>query len=341
MKKQLYSKIVLFLFLLQILQFSQFNVKATDGSGVKVAVTISAMATVIGPILLPQDNITVLLPANVEPHSFTLDPITLDKAMQADIIVTSGHIGWEDQLEKIAAEKGKIVFNPLKELYNNLTILDVPGGGKNLHGYWLYPENVIVTAEEFMRIVSKIKPSAAKEYESNLRRYIEDIGRLKNFAIETSKSIGLLGKNVLIGFYEEQYVAKSLGLNVTEVLAGSEENLDISPQKIETIRRELVEGYIQYIMVSDVARELPIYNYIEKLSEETGVNIVLVRVLDLPNVYDFRNLFAYNIGRVGMIGKGSSKVSNPIEANVFFEAFIVSLIVNLILVYLLFRRVRE
>ncbi len=125
MKKQLYSKIVLFLFLLQILQFSQFNVKATDGSGVKVAVTISAMATVIGPILLPQDNITVLLPANVEPHSFTLDPITLDKAMQADIIVTSGHIGWEDQLEKIAAEKGKIVFNPLKELYNNPILLEV------------------------------------------------------------------------------------------------------------------------------------------------------------------------------------------------------------------------
>lgn len=341
MRRQLYSKIILFLFLLQILQFSQSNVKAADGNGVKVAVTISAMATIIGPILLPQDNMTVLLPANVEPHSFTLDPITLDKAMQADIIVTSGHIGWEDQLEKIAAEKGKIVFNPLKELYNNLTILDVPGGGKNLHGYWLYPENVIVIAEEFVRIVSNIKPSAAKEYESNLRRYIEDIGRLKDFAIETSKSIGLLGKNVLIGFYEEQYVAKSLGLNVTEVLAGSEENLDISPQKLETIRKELVEGYIQYIMVSDVATELPIFNYIEKLSEETGVNIVLVRVLDLPNVYDFRNLFAYNIGRVGMIGKNSSKVSNPIETNVFFEAFIISLIVNIILVYLLFRRVRE
>ena len=324
----------------QTLGLSHFNVNAASENGVKVAVSISAMATVVAPILLPEDNLTVLLPPNVEPHSFTLDPVTLGKALQADIIVTSGHIGWETQLEKLAVESGKTVFNPLEKLFGNLTLLDIPRGGKNLHGYWLYPENVIAIAKGFTEIVSKYRPSAAKEYESNLRRYISDIERLKEFALEYSRTSGLLDKNVLIGFYAEQYVVQSFGLKVTEVLAGSEENLEISPQRLETIRRELVEGRIQYIIVSDVAAELPLYNYVEKLSSETGAGIILVRVLDLPNLYDFRELFAYNIGRIGRI-KSSDIKSNFSESNVFLEAFIISLILNLILMYLLYKRVRK
>jgi len=328
--------IALIMFLSQTVGLAQFNANAAGETGVKVAVSISAMATVIGPILLPQDNLTVLLPANVEPHSFTLDPATLDRALQADIIVTSGHIGWEKQLEKLAVERGKIVFDPLEDL--NITLLDAPGGGKNVHGYWLYPENAIAIAKGFTEIVSNYKPSAAKEYEANLRRYAGDIEKLKDFALEYSRASGLLGKKVLIGFYEEQYVAQSFGLKVADVLAGSEENLEISPQKLETLRRELLEGQIQYIVVSDVAAELPIYNYVEKLSSETGAGVISVRVLDLPNVYDFRALFAYNVGRIGV--RSSSVASNFSESNVFLEAFIVSLILNLILLYLLYRRVR-
>lgn len=340
MKRTLFTMVVLIVLLFQTVGIAHFKVNASSEPGVKVAVSISAMATVVAPILLPEDNLTVLLPPNVEPHSFTLDPVTLERALQADIIVTSGHIGWETQLEKLAVEGGKIVFNPLEKLYDNLTLLDVPGGGKNLHGYWLYPENVIAIAKGFTEIVSKYRPSAAKEYEANLRRYVSDIEGLKEFALEYSKTNGLLDKNVLIGFYEEQYVAQSFGLKVTEVLAGSEENLEISPQRLETIRSELVEGRIQYIVVSDVAAELPIYNYVEKLSSETGASIILVRVLDLPNVYDFRELFAYNVGRIGGM-KSSNRTSNFQGSNVFLEAFIISLILNLILMYLLYRRVRR
>ncbi|MCX8189421.1 MAG: zinc ABC transporter substrate-binding protein [Nitrososphaeria archaeon] len=314
------------------------NAGASNSEGVNIVVSISAMATIISPILSPKDNLTILLPSNVEPHSFTLDPITLDKALKADIIVTSGHIGWEQQLKELAVESGKIVFDPLNLLGNRLVFLDVPGGGKNLHGYWLLPENVIVIAEEFTKLISEYRPSLAQIYNENLRKYVDDIVRLQDFALDNSKKMGLFGNNVLIGFYEEQYVAYSFGLNVVDVLAGSEEDLELSPQKLETVRGQLMEGHIKYIMVSEVARELPLYNYIEKLSSETGAKIILVRVLDLPEIYDFRNLLSYNIGKVGVF-ETSAEASSLFQSNIFLETTIISVIFNFILIILIFRRV--
>lgn len=315
------------------------NANASSSEGVNVVVSISAMATLIGPILLPQDNLTVLLPSDVEPHSFTLDPITLDRALKADIIVTSGHISWEKQLEEIAFEGGKIVFDPIKDLENELILLDIPGGGKNVHGYWLLPENVKVIAKGFTKLISEYRSSLAQKYNENLIKYVNDIVRLQDFALDTSNKMGLFGKNVLIGFYEEQYVAYSFGLNVVDVLAGSEENLEISPQKLETLRNQLMEGYIKYIMVSEVARELPLYSYVEKLASETEAKIISVRVLDLYEIYDFRNLFSYNIGKVGAFETGL-KTSNLSQPNIFLETTIISIIFNFILLILVFRRMR-
>ncbi|MEM2153553.1 MAG: zinc ABC transporter substrate-binding protein [Nitrososphaeria archaeon] len=340
MRKVLSIFLIFMVLLIQYAKVGLLNVNASNLEGVNVIASIPAMATIIGPILLPQDNLTVLLPSNVEPHSFTLDPITLNTALKADIIVTSGHIGWEQQLEKVANENGKIVFNPLKMLENRLILLNIPGGGKNLHGYWLLPENVKIISEEFTKLISYYRPSFAQKYHENLIKYVRDIDRLKNFALENSKERGLFGSNVLIGFYEEQYVASSFGLNVVDVLAGSEESLELSPQKLETIRSQLLEGYIKYIMVSEVAKELPLYNYIEKLSSETGSKIIVVRVLDLPEIYDFRNLFSYNIGKIGAF-ETASKTSTLSQSNVFLETTIIALMFNIILIILIFRRVRR
>ncbi len=332
---------VLLMFIILSIQYTKIGLSDANASsleGVNVVVSISAMATAISPILLPQDNLTVLLPSYVEPHSFTLDPLTLDRALKADIIVTSGHIGWEKQLEEIAFERGKIVFDPIKDLGNELILLDVPGGGgKNIHGYWLLPENVKVIAKEFAKLISEYRPSLAQKYNENLIKYVNDVVRLQDFALDTSKKMGLFGKNVLIGFYEEQYVAYSFGLNVVDVLAGSEENLELSPQKLETLRNQLMEGYIKYIMVSEVARELPLYSYVEKLASETGTKIISVRVLDLPEIYDFKSLFSYNIGKVGAFETGL-KASNLSQSNIFLETTVISIIFNFILLILIFRR---
>lgn len=340
MKKILCMLLILIIFPIHYIKIGLLDANALNDEGIDVAASISAIATIIGPILLPHDNLTILLPSNVEPHSFTLDPITLEKALEADIIVTSGHIGWEQRLEEIALERGKTVFDPIEMLGDKLILLDIPGGGKNLHGYWLLPNNVIAVAEEFTKIISEYRPSSAQEYQENFIKYVRDIIRLQDFALENSRKIGLLGRNVLIGYYEEQYVAYSFGLNVVDVLAGSEENLEISPQKIEIVRNQLLEGHIPYIMVSEITYELPLYNYVEKLSSETGAKIILVRALDLPEIYDFRSLFSYNIGKIGIVEK-SPKTNNIFQSNIFFETTIISIIFNFILIILIFKKVRK
>ena len=203
-----------------IFQVIALNSVCYAQTGVKVVATISAVASIVGPILSSMDNLTILLPSNVEPHSFTLDPTTVQKALEADILVSSGHIGWEKQLETQLLEKGKTVFNPLIQLNKSIILFDSPYGGKNVHGYWLLPENVKLISSEFVKTISNVNPLMAQTYLKNEEKYISEIEKLKSFALDTMGNSGLIGKNIIIGFYEEQYVAESFGLKVAGVLAG-------------------------------------------------------------------------------------------------------------------------
>ena len=332
---------IIAILLILILQFGTLHATFSIQNGVKVVATISAIASIIGPILTNKDNLAVLLPSNVEPHSFSLDPLTVQKALEADILVSSGHIGWEKQLENQVLEKGKIIFDPLKQLNSSLILLNSPNGGKNIHGYWLDPENVKLIASEFAKKMEIMNPLMSQTYEENLQKYINEIESLKSFALDSVKKKGLYGDKVVIGFYEEQYVAESFGLNPVEVLAGDEENLEISPQKMDTIRKGLLNGTITYLVVSEIALELPLNDYITKLSEETGKTVCYVRTLDIPGIYDFRELYTFNLGNILNDGNPTNSSSYVLAPDVYLELLGALLILNIVFGYIVFARVKK
>jgi ABC-type Zn uptake system ZnuABC Zn-binding protein ZnuA len=309
--------------------------------GVKVAVTISSMASIIGPVLSGDDELTVLLPSTAEPHSFTLDPVTVQKALESDILVSSGHIGWERQLETQLLENGKIVFDPLAQLNSSLILLDSPSGGRNIHGYWLLPENVKLISHKFSETVSKLNPEMAKVYGANQERYASEIDRLQAYALDSMAKRGLLEKKVVIGFYEEQYVAESLGFKVDGVLAGDEENLEISPQKLDEIRKSLSDGSVSAMLVSDIALQLPLNDYIRKLAEETGKPVYYVRTMDLPSIYDFRELYSFNLGNLLSSGNVPTEKAYALAPDVYLTAIAASIMLNIVFGYLLFTRGRR
>jgi len=322
-----------------VLQLNPFGVVAAETKGINVVTTTSAMASIIRPILSGDDNLTVLLPSNVEPHSFTLDPMTVQKALEADILVSSGHIGWEKVIEDQMKSSGKAVFDPLKDL-SSLVLYESPSGGINLHGYWLDAENVKAIATAFSKVVSKMNPTASREYERNLQRYLSEINALESFSLNSLKGRGIYGSNAVIGFFEEQYVAKSFGMNVVGVLAGDEEEVGISPQKLEEIRRGLLNGTINYLVVSEIALELPLNEYIRTLSQETGSQVIYVRTLDIPDVYDFRALYLYNLGNVVGSNPSSKEDRYLLTPEIYLVVIAISVILNVILLYILFRRLR-
>jgi len=335
------KRTIILVLLILICQLGALHGALSIQNGVKVVATISAVASIIGPILTNTDNLTVLLSSNVEPHSFTLDPLTVQKALDADILVSSGHIGWEKQLENQVLERGVMIFDPLKQLNSSLILLNAPNGGKNIHGYWLHPENVKLIASEFTKKMKIKNPSMSQTYEENLQKYINEIENLKSFALDSVKKKGLYGDKVVIGFYEEQYVAESFGLRPVEVLAGDGENLEISPQKMDAIRKGLLNGTITRLVVSDIALELPLNDYITKLSEETGKTVCYVRTLDIPGIYDFRELYTFNLGNILNSGNSTNSSSYVLAPDVYLELLVALLILNIVFGYIVFARVRK
>ncbi|MGQ9781545.1 MAG: metal ABC transporter substrate-binding protein [Nitrososphaeria archaeon] len=309
--------------------------------GLKVAATISSIASIVGPVLSNDDELAVLLPSTVEPHSFALDPMTIQKALEADILVSSGHIGWERQLETQLLENGKVVFDPLGKLNSSMVILDSPSGGRNVHGYWLLPENVKLISYEFAKMASKLNPSMAETYMANQERYVSEIDKLQAFAVDSMAKRGLLGRGVIIGFYEEQYVAESFGLKVNNVLAGEEESLEISPQKLDEIRDNLSNGTAVGMLVSDIALQLPLNDYIMKLAEETGKPVYYVRTLDIPSIYDFRELYTLNLGNILSSDNVPNEKSYALAPDVYWTAIAISVMLNIIFGYLLLVRGRR
>jgi ABC-type Zn uptake system ZnuABC Zn-binding protein ZnuA len=335
------KKIIIAILLILICQLTTLHTAFSIQNNTKIVATISAIATIINPVLTTSDTLTILLPSNTEPHSFSLNPLTVQKALDADILVSSGHIGWEKQLENQVLERGGMVFDPLSQMNNSLILLNSPIGGKNIHGYWLNPENVKLIATEFTKKIKIKNPSMSQVYEENLQKYIKEIANLESFALDSVKEKGLYEDKVVIGFYEEQYIAESFGLKPIEVLAGDEENMEISPQKMDNIRKGLINGTISYLIVSDIALELPLNDYIRKISDETNKPICYVRTLDIPGIYDFRELYSFNLGNILNIGNLTNNPSDILAPDVYLEIIAALLVLNITFGYILFARIRK
>jgi ABC-type Zn uptake system ZnuABC Zn-binding protein ZnuA len=276
-------------------------------SPVKVAVTIAALEQYV--LAVGGDRVTVsyFAPPNVDPHDVSFDPSMVDTALASQLLVSSGHVAWETQLEQVMSERKGVPFSDIgldlyRDLKDQMTFLQVPGGGgENIHGYWLLPSNAIVIATAIEHKLEGIDPAGAAVYKANLQKFDDRVARLQQLIDATTSGRGLKGIGVAVAFYEEQYVAYAFGFNVSMVLIGEE--LDIKPSTLDAARKGFASGYLRGIIVADIVQMMPVYQSLLTLSREQKVPVVLVTVFEMAALPDYVDMMAFNLGSAASIQK--------------------------------------
>ncbi|MEM2185120.1 MAG: metal ABC transporter substrate-binding protein [Candidatus Methanomethylicia archaeon] len=278
------------------------NIMKSNSEGdlgkIRVATSLGILKSIVKRIGGDRVEVFSILPSNVEPHQFTLTPQIINQVLNVDLIIIDGHMEWEYKLiEQLAMHKDvnleNVVIN-LIEYKDNMTILDIPQemglSGKNYHGYWILPENIMVIAEVICGKLSQIDPEGKSYYHENLKNLLEDASKIKGLIEELKAKIS--GKNVVLGFLSEQYIAYLFNLKITAILS-LEEGVPTKPGSINRAYNALQSGGL--IIISDISSKMPVYNAIIEISKETGSPIIeVIMMRDM----DYTLMMTYNIGKI-------------------------------------------
>lgn len=295
MKKQV--NILIALIIIILLSSVELSFEANSNK-ITIATSLNVLKNIVKRIGGSRVEAFSIIPSNVDPHEFTLTPEIIMQASSVDLIVIDGHVEWEYELvEQVARNKGvdpgKIVIN-LMDYKENMTILDIPPdmgvSGKNYHGYWILPENVLTIARIICERLSQLDPDGRQYYNENLKGLSEEISTL-NRLIENLR-FKSKGRNAILGFLSEQYMAYLFNLNITVILS-LEEGISPTPRSIYRAYEALRGGGL--IIISDVSANMPVYNKIIELSKQTKSPIVEVKII---GDFDYTLMMMYNIGKI-------------------------------------------
>lgn len=300
---------------------------AQRGEKVRVAVTISFLKPIVYSIVGSLGEIYSIVPEEAEPHGFTLTPSIVRDALNSDLIVVTGHMEWEEELVKqVANEKGvqpcSISLNLL-----NLTGIKILGfeGERNIHGFWLLPDNAVKIAEALRSRLSELRPEYSGEFSSNLMLFEEQASNLKAFLNRLSEKYGSSGRKVVICFYAEQYVAEAMGLKTGAVLVGEEEI--VSPESLSRVYNGLRSGEYACMVASDTALGMSgVQNTLQQISRETGCSIAYVSIVSTNGLEKYDEVMYYNAGQVySALLSGNRSASS--EFNVYLLSTLIALLV--------------
>lgn len=266
---------------------------------VRVAVTIDILKPIVYSIMGNIGEVYSIVPEEAEPHGFTLTPSVIRDALNSDLIVITGHMEWEEELVKQVAEEKDVQPGSISLNLLNLTgikILEFEGE-RNIHGFWLLPDNAVIIAEALGDRLSELMPEYSEEFSSSFTLFEEQVSSLSRFLNGLSEKYGSSGKKVVICFYAEQYVVEAMGLKTGAVLVGEEET--IRPESLSRVYNGLRSEEYACIVASDTALWMAgVQSTLQQVSGETGCSIAYVSVVSTEGLEQYDEVMYYNAGQV-------------------------------------------
>lgn len=298
-----------------------------DGEKVRLIVTVEVLKSIISPIVNGVGEVRSIISGEVDPHNFMLTPSIIKEAERADIIIITGHMIWEkDLVKKVAEERNlpeeSISLNLLD--LNGIKILDLKGE-RNIHGFWLLPENALIIAEAVKNRILEIKPEFSQKILENYLLFEKDVHALKGFLSGLSEKHNLINKSVVAGFYEEHYIAEAMGLKVEATLIGEGEY--VRPESLRSIYEGFRSERFSCIIVSENAMLMEnVQSAIREISGETGCPIAYVIVVSSEGLEKYDAIMYYNAGQVynALLSRKGSSASG---FNIYLLAALIFLLI--------------
>lgn len=260
---------------------------------VVVAVSVPSLSYIVKSVLGDYAEIVVIVPEGVDPHLIQFSPDLLSKVSNAELLVLTGHLPFEQKLcQEVDPQRCLTLKDYLKE---GAVLLKLPSGELNLHAYWLHPKNALAIASALCKRISILHPELKDFCETSLAKFMDDVQQFLKSSSSIMRVRQMVNCPVLVVFPAEMYIANAFNLTVAEVLVEGE--LAPSAEKLSKISEMVEKGEIQFIIASDVSMYTKAGEYAEGFARDHGV--ALVRVAVLSGAFsDYFDLMYYNLGAI-------------------------------------------
>jgi len=257
-------------FLLGIAACSQDAVDEST-SKLQVVVTTSILADVVAEIGADLIDLSVLLPAGADAHTFQPSPQDVAAVSGGDIVFING-LGLESFLESLLGNVG--ANNAVISVSESLNAITFEGGEPDPH-VWLDPNNVILWVDVIAATLGERDPANASQYRANAAAYQAELRDLDAW-IKTQVTKLPIERRLLVSDHQVfGYFAARYGFEIVgAIIPGISTLAEPSARQMAAIQDAILESAAPVIFVSDVGNAA----LAQRLAEDTGVQTVLVYI---------------------------------------------------------------
>jgi manganese/iron transport system substrate-binding protein len=255
-----------------------------EGEKVRVVATTSIVGDIVANIGGEAIDLTILMPANVDPHSFEPTPTDLRAVSDAHIVFING-LGLEIFLEEMLENVGKGV--PVLSLSIGLDPMElgeeVLGQGDESeeaedHDHdavdphvWFDPTNVMVWIGRVSQALSLLDPGNASFYENKVEEYHEQLRVLDQWiTVKVSHlSAGerrIISDHRVFGYFAERYGFDIVGAVIPVFSSASEP----SAREIAELHEVISDLQVKVIFVGESVSP----GIVEAVAQDTGTQLV-------------------------------------------------------------------
>ena len=292
--------------------------KAQSEPILRVAVSLDSLGGIVNAVGQDNVDIAVLLPEGVEPHAAQLPQSAIESASSADLLVVTGHFPWEVDLANqtgtpfISLEDYEEFGAELSPLPGNHEGEGDEHGEGNLHSYWLLPKNAIAIANATQAAFSNLAPVYTDTWQSAFENFVEEVEEFNELVSGFDSENHFSDLTAIAIFPAEAYVAEAFGIEVKAVLQEGD-NIFIAGAELLGVQTALVNGSIDIIIGSDIARLQAGGEYAIQLAEDTGSQIIWWRTTFSSGASNYLSIMAFNLGvLVSSLENTAGSSSEPI-----------------------------
>lgn len=246
-------------------------------------------------------EVSMLLPAGSESHSYDPTPQDIIKIKNSDVFIYGGgeSDSWLDSIiSSLDTEETEIIsMMELCSLYQEETVegMQEEKGNNEQNGeeeydehIWTSPKNAIKIIEEIQRVLSEKDEENSENYKLNAEKYIKELEELDN---EFSNTVKKAKRNTVVfaDRFPFLYFAKEYSLNYSAAFPGCSSEAEPSAATVKYLIDKVKNENIPAVFTIEFSNEA-IANAVK---EETGCKILSFHSCHNVTKDDFKNGVTY------------------------------------------------
>ncbi len=263
------SKLVLSLFLLTLM--------LSEVYGMSAVTSVKSLAIIVKPVLKGWD-VSYMMPPGASPLFWKPSPALVQKALNSDLFVETGHWPFEIQIASKRYSMSKpnipniIEFkDPARTLASmGFVTYPLPTGDLNPHGWWLYAPNAIQIMGLATGYACKVDPTGCVHYAS---AYLSEVLKIEKTIQSCYSDVGDLKAVVILPV--EVYPLLNFGVKVTWVVQAK--GTLVSGFMLRQSEQYLRKSDI--LVISELSDNLPITKIMINMARKMHKPIVKINVL--------------------------------------------------------------